>query len=478
MKHKFMKVFGVLATVAAVLSTLVSAIPVSAAAQAWEKIETPANNGQIDGRVKWVGPMEKAINGDLYVAVGIGLDICDPEDDTDNQVLLYKSTNFGRTWTKLGGQPFESDEDIIGGFPGVIFDIETSPTNANVLYVTDGFDIWKSSNGGTTWVVLDNLFDEVFSLGAVAQGYIVSVAVAAYAGTSYVFAATSTFGGGAGGVYALQESIFVSEWIDLEVGGARDVPFDSLDVLEVATFPDFATTQGIIAVVSDYTDGVTLVTSRFMAAEWAENAADVVLMYNLPNGDTLEVDDTLLDATMWFPSDFSSDAESGNQVVYVGINPMNDIDQGDVYQCFGGAPAEEGEAMEAIDLDVRGQASGTAISDMDGVGKWADGDLIASGYTENVSVPHTWASQDGGITWFQDAKRPTGGVSPLYPRALSSIRVSPNFATNGQALVGTHGLDCGLSISYLPTDVCATGFTEYYLLYCHLLRPEGRYVHC
>jgi len=107
MKHKFMKVFGVLATVAAVLSMLVSAVPVSAAAQAWEKIETPANNGQIDGRVKWVGPMEKSLNGDLYVAVGIGLDICDDEDDTENQVLLYKSTNFGRTWTKLGGQPFD-----------------------------------------------------------------------------------------------------------------------------------------------------------------------------------------------------------------------------------------------------------------------------------------------------------------------------------------------------------------------------------
>ena len=39
------------------------------------------------------------------------------------------------------------------------------------------------------------------------------------------------------------------------------------------------------------------------------------------------------------------------------------------------------------------------------------------------------------------------------------MRVAPDFGTSGKALVSTHGLDCGLSISYLPTDVCATGFT-------------------
>ena len=55
-----------LSTVAAL--TVISA-PI-AAAQVWENIPTPFTNGQINYRVAWVGPMEKAINGDLYAAVG------------------------------------------------------------------------------------------------------------------------------------------------------------------------------------------------------------------------------------------------------------------------------------------------------------------------------------------------------------------------------------------------------------------------
>ena len=431
-----------------------AAAPAAAAPLTWEQILPPMSNGQINHRVNWVGPIEKAINGDLYAAVGLGDD--PTTDDEDYEVIVYKSTNFGRTWTETDGQPFNS-EIRVSGWEGVIFDIECSSTDANILYVTEGCDIYKSSNGGSRWVTLDNLFEEE-ALDIEPEGLIVSIAIGYVGGTAYLFAATSTFGNGRGGAFVLQESIFVSQWIDLEVATEREDTFGLIDVLAIDTLPDFSTSQGIVAVVCDYTQGMTFVTTRFMGGQWGEAASDCILMYNT-GSDQDFVDATLLDAVIWMPSDFSSDAESGNMVFFLGINPRDeeDIEQGDIFHCFFGAP-EEGP-VPAYDLDVRGNETGTAVSDVDGAGAWQDADILISGYTNDIAIPHTWATQDGGLTWFQDAKRPTGGLSPLFPRALSSLRVHPDFATNGQALVGTHGLDAGLSISYLPTDVCTTGFT-------------------
>ena len=34
--------------------------------QGWGGIQTPFTNGQINARVAWVGPLERAINGDMH----------------------------------------------------------------------------------------------------------------------------------------------------------------------------------------------------------------------------------------------------------------------------------------------------------------------------------------------------------------------------------------------------------------------------
>jgi hypothetical protein len=484
MKSKLVKVMGVLATLATIASLFVSAVPAAAAPQAWEKITTPGNiDNMVDLAVLWVGPIERAINGDLFTAVGFGED---SETVDDPGVYLFRSTDFGRTWTILNsGDPistFPEDTETPPPFgvpyteDGVIYDIECSSTNASILYVTDGYDIFKSINAGKTWVVMDNLFEEE-ALDVQPSGLIVSIAVGNYANTAYIFAATSTFGGGNGGAYVFQESIFLSQWIDLEVGEEREDEFSGdIDVVAIDTFPDFTTTQGIVAVVSDYVNAETHVTTRFMGQQWAENASDVLLAYNVSGiFNQADVDAVLLDAVIWMPSDFSSDFGTGNMVLFVGINPLDgdaplsatdvlveeldEVEQGDVFLCYFGDP-EDDETGMAIDLDIRGSNTGTAVSDLDGMGAGNTAELLASGYTpNNWFEPNTWASQDAGITWMQAAKRPTGGISPLWPVALSSLRVHPNFATNGVAVVGTHGNDAGLSISQLPTDVCATGFT-------------------
>ena len=593
MKNKIAKILGVFLTTAIVTSILVSALPVAAKAQDWEKILTPANNGMIDGRVNWVGPIEKAIDGTLYCAVGLGDDpvtepktttittptpttskvtdpdnpLWDPYNDSQvglerNEVKIYKSTDNGRSWKETSGQPFNPDHDWkkwpatspqkvsdTTSTSGVIFDIECSSKDANVIWVTDGIDIWRSSNGGNTWNALDNLFDEKDSEGAdymvIANGYIVSISVGYEGNTWTLYAATSTFdhtinnpkipvgytGPTHGGVYSISSRLGASSWVDLEVDNQRIDPFlvyvadadpntagdqpgwvddEEFDVLEVKVLPGHDSYNGVAAVVSHYNFiqrdnkgdpltgdpvGRTIVTTRFGSSKWGEVYGDVTLRYNKVGGPTY-VTAELLSATIWVPSDFGYD-DDDLRALYVGIAPLgNDagpnVEQGDVYLCYFDAPIKPNPSVAnvpvrpvfATDLDIAGKYVGTAVTDLDGVGDTEEADILAGGYMQgDTGTPNTWATQDGGNTWIINDKRPTGGRSQIWGTALVSVRVHANFDTNGMAWAGTHGGgsqrlgtvgnyidttdvdgidpngDAGLSISSLPTDVCAAGFT-------------------
>lgn len=551
MKNRITKILGVLLTTAVVAGMLASAVPAAAAAQDWERIVTPANNGMIDPRVNWVGPIEKAINGDLYCAVGLGDDPTTPlqfEDDgttpkydTDNkkwnqnagggrvgwernEVIIYKSTDNGRKWEPVKAQPFDDDDDwdyygytdYLPGM-GVIFDIECSSRDANTLWVTNGYDIWRSTNGGSSWTKMVNLFTNYApspTNNIPPNGLIVSISVGYVGNVAYTFAATSTFEGTintngtpnawevVGGVYVNRSVLGTSLWEDLEVSSRRADKFEDnhthvfararWDVLDVQVLPDFGENQGVAAVVSEYRyaqldasgaptgdEGRTIVTTCFENLQWGVELGDVTLRYNRQGG-TSYVDAPLISATIWVPSDFYDDP-----VVYVGIAPRlnnpfrpsasvnvglaSNMRQGDVYMSYFGL---NGAAGNSTDLDVSGsRLLGTAVTDLDGVGDQWGASILVAGFSEGeTSIPQTWATQDGGNTWKINDKRPTGGASPLWNVAVASIRVHANFATNGMAWVGTHSRssdvhhlddngDCGLSISALPTDVCDTGYT-------------------
>ncbi|MCL2149950.1 MAG: hypothetical protein FWH51_03475 [Dehalococcoidia bacterium] len=567
MKNKITKILGVFLTTAIVAGLFVSGTSVVAKAQDWESIITPANNGQIDASVWWVGPIERAINGDLYCAVGTGDDPTTPlywhpdtgagtptqsqidngvpdghalastdpffTDDPQwnqsptsigggggqkgweaNKVVIYKSTDFGRTWKEVGEQPFQPREKegyyndwMLGrndtnslnglGYEGVIFDIECSSRNASQLWVTDGFDIYYSSNGGNTWRTLDNLFDETDLTEGVADGLIVSISVGYVGNTAWLYAATSTFNRtmrwnaawskSHGGVYALSNALGSSKWFDMEIAGQREAGDEfgaRYDVWEVKVLPDYDQYDGIVVVASDYsyqwydnsgnptTQGRTLVSTRFGNSKWGTYYGDVTLRYDVTSaGGSVPVNARLLSATILVPSDFYDDPG-----VFVGIAPQGRTNyiQGDAYLCyFTGGEDVHAQPNNALDLNVSGyKGIGVGITDMDGVGNLGDASILVAGFaSEDDQTPQTWATQDAGNTWTINDKRPTGGASWLYGVAFASIRVHAGFATNGLAVVGTHGTytdkdgvdvwggDAGLSISALPTDVCDKGFT-------------------
>jgi hypothetical protein len=65
-------------------------------------------------------------------------------EDDDFGVYAYKSTNFGRTFTSIGGS-------IPAGSVNVI---REDPTNGRVLVLGTDFGAFVSTNGGGRWEVL------------------------------------------------------------------------------------------------------------------------------------------------------------------------------------------------------------------------------------------------------------------------------------------------------------------------------------
>jgi hypothetical protein len=431
------------------------------------------------------------VDGTLYCSAGQ----YDGKLDGTQGDFIYKSTDGGRTWTKTTTQPSE----VVGthgmgnnGMPitsflntnlttpsapatqmNIITDIQCPGADGNTVYCTDGYDIFKSTNGGVTWAADVNLFNA----GVGANGYIVSISIGYIGTNAYVFAGTSTFGGGGGGgVFVLQESVYNNPWADLNVGTNRPIGTSApnlafggeCDVTKVQVDPSFATTQMVMAVVSDYENEVTRVTTKYGSLEWDTTASDVLLKNTVsgaPNpGST---DPFLLTSSIYLPSDFTSNVASGNMVAFVGTDVMpgqftetgaNGF--GDVYLCyFGAAPPTTPSPTTAFDLNVAGPNTAFNVSGMSGVGPAASADIMVCGYTNTTGglpnpTPSVYTTLNGGVTWTVAAKEPTGSVSQLTqgilsePAPLCSVMltgVGNAFTTSGAAIVGTHGIDCGLS---------------------------------
>jgi hypothetical protein len=465
MKNKILSILGVV-TVVTTLLAIVGVTPVSAATQAWSSIAAPATSAG----TTYVGPMAKAVDGTLYTASAWD----DGDMDGDGGIFIYKSTDFGRTWTQTASQPSESSangmkansnvfSDPLATQTNVITDIQCPGTDGNTVYVTDGYDIFKSVNGGTTWAAEVNLNDNIAGSTSSSK-FIVSISIGTYNGTVEVFAAVTSFGAGTGGAYVLNETVSNNPWANLNVGTQRPLPFSSLDVTKVLVDPAFGTTQMVMAVISDYTDNVTRVSTKYGVLQWDTTANDVVLQYGV-NGTPTGGAPVLLTSDIYLPTDFSSTVTSNNMNLFVstctmpgaatesGVNGFSDV-----FQAYFGPAAIAN--TPAYDMDVAGANTAFNVTGMDGVGAFATANIMVSGYTNTTSglpsaKPMVFTTKNGGISWSAAAKNPTGGVSPLTTVfgastrwvPLSSVIVKSDFATSGIAVVGTQGVDCGVSIT-------------------------------
>jgi hypothetical protein len=149
MKRKITKILGVVLTLSLLVSLAVTtATRVSAADDAWSTMATPSGTGLVtDVGNSWTGPFAMDINGTaIYAASDVG---------GAGVGKLVKSTDGGRTWTALSLAPAYAAP--WANIASTITDIVCSSIDANIVYVTDGYDVYKSIDGGATWVILSNL---------------------------------------------------------------------------------------------------------------------------------------------------------------------------------------------------------------------------------------------------------------------------------------------------------------------------------
>ena len=423
MKRKITKVLGVVLTLSLLVSLAVTtAVPVSAADDAWSTMTTPSGTNLVtDIGNSWTGPFAIDINGTaIYAASEVG---------NTGVGVMVKSTDGGRTWTALSLAPAYT-----GGWASIastITDIACSSIDANTIYVTDGYDIYKSIDGGATWVILSNLFGSLFA--GVPNGLITSIDIG-YIGTSpYIFAAVSSFGGSTGGAYVAEEAVYGMPWSNLLIDTDRAAPWGGgADVSKILVDPaNFATSQMVMAIATDVGANQAKITTKYAGAQWSQNAPDITVPV---------VASMLITSSIWLPADFSSNLASGLMQVFVGI--ASNLGTGsDVYLVQFGVPAGV-----IVDLNIGGPGTTTNVYGLDGIGNAGSAALLAAGSTSALpNVPRVFRSTDGGFTWLPDLKRPSGGQSPFlggWGTAHSILLLS---ATD--AIVGTHGADCAVSLS-------------------------------
>ena len=97
---------------------------------AWQNSTTIAQNNEtgVDEKGAWVTPylMHPTNNNSLIVG----------------KSQVYQTTNAGTSWNQLG---------TISGMTGKIKSMAYAPSNPQVIYVASDYEVFKTTNGGSTW---------------------------------------------------------------------------------------------------------------------------------------------------------------------------------------------------------------------------------------------------------------------------------------------------------------------------------------
>jgi hypothetical protein len=301
MKTKLSKILGIGFALVLVASLLLFAIPV--AAGPYEDLEpvppnmwlgfdpTPGLLGAwfFDPAITQVGPLAQAIDGDIYAYVA-GTNATPPTYNPGTEDI-FKSTDGGRTWS-VSSLPYY----YLGG---PVVDMVCSSMSEDVIYLTDGYYVWKSINGGLSFAKVAEDSLETVLIGCCGPAYAITdittqIVITSIdvgydgAGKPIVFIGTLGHsydcGPGAvvypGSVYFIADETFPSEWVDLDLGCypccAPLTGVGCYDVYAVAAAPNFATSGKVYAVISSPLTSITfpLNTASQIEIRAGDNGAD------------------------------------------------------------------------------------------------------------------------------------------------------------------------------------------------------------
>jgi hypothetical protein len=258
MKKKLTKIMGIGFALLLVASMLLFAIP--AAAGAYDPLVPIPSNMWIEFTptygvfgawfysqdIEQVGPVARAINGDIYVhvtnATSPGAGPATPLNPTcsidSNDHDIFKSVDNGRTWS-VSSVPFYYFNTNTGDAGGPVVDMVCSDVSEDILYLTDGNYVFKSINGALSFalVVPDDLEKKLCGacgIGIFGQpitsidlGYDGSGQPIVLIGTRYVYNHVQPNGDPAiGTVLWIADETFSAEWTDLQVSCFGCCPVD------------------------------------------------------------------------------------------------------------------------------------------------------------------------------------------------------------------------------------------------------------
>jgi len=400
MKTKLPKILSLALTVVLLASLMIGAAvtPAAAGGEAWTTMSYPRAGGlgkyilgPAAGVTAGTGPMEMAVDGTLYAYWDVG------EGALGSNV--YKSTNGARTWSRCG-----TSTDGLGNV--AITAIACSSEDANILYVTDGVDVWRSSDAGATFVTLVR-----------PAGGITALAVGYNGGNHFIYIGGLTAANG--DVLMMQDS-FGQSWASTDYD-ALAVAIGSTRVVDaVAVSPNFAT-EGTpqVIVVSHVTVAARVdvinechVAYSYGGAAWGH---DTEIQQNAATSFAAAV----TAADIAFPADYVS--TFGANDFFVGI-AAGAVDS-DVYRIVGGTD---------IDTNIQAAGTGTPVTSVAVAGSSGSCSLLAAG-NDAVLGANVYRSVNNGTTWTPSSKdiACTTIATPKY------LVMADDYLDSGKAWIAT-----------------------------------------
>jgi hypothetical protein len=373
---------------------------------------------------------------------------------TDIASALFKSDDGGRSW---------EETDYPGGW---VVDMAASSIDADTLYVTDGHYVYKTDDAGDTWDFVakdslekalagdcgippscclcmggsppccpacENWFAIQFTcpITSIDVGYDADDNPFVFIGTRQHVSGVDLNDDGnldcfPGNVYYIGEAGYPANWTSLNLpcyGGG------GYDALAVGCAPNWADTHETYVVVSNGADTDThVIYTKGTVCGWYEFAE---LKWNCLNSFG-----SVFASRIGFPDDWAD-----SETLFVGVV--------DCAACSGGHGGDVYRVMQdsAVDLNVAGITTGCVgkypvdIWSLDVKGDADEASLIAGAFC----CPEVYYSTDGGWSWDECDKEPTGGGGPA-PGATPFTLTSVIFYED-TALAATIGTECAVSMS-------------------------------
>jgi len=342
----------------------------------WSRVNIPTNGEAGDWGLAHgsdVQHLTLASDGTLY-AYGKGL-----------SYTLYKSTDNGISWSYIG----KVQDSIVA--------LATAPDDSDVIYYATSSHIYRSTDGGETFVQLPT------PGGAGSNNVEITSLDVAYLGYRVIVVGTrDTDNVQYGGIYLLDEATLFTR---------ADTSLGNYDVYAVAFSPNYPADRQLIAVVSNETH--TFITTNFGGAGWGSTIANAKIDNLVP-----------VSASIAFPEDYDSSIRAS---YFVAIN--SGLNKGDAYRVENSVVTDLniGAAYNLSNVDVTGLA----------VSRYTAKANLIAGAAASAEV---YFSTDGGRNWTRSTQPPTG-------QSKTYVVMAADFADSGIAYATTSGTESGFSIS-------------------------------